>query len=66
MQDGATVEVRSAPQTPAMTARMNTFGAIRGGVLAIGVMGAVFFLGGVGHLWPGGRGWRSGRLPVAR
>ncbi|WP_244115723.1 hypothetical protein [Burkholderia cepacia] len=45
---------------------MNTFGAIRGGVLAIGVMDAVFFLGGVGHLWPGGRGWRSGRLPVAR
>ncbi|MCA8280628.1 hypothetical protein LGN21_13650 [Burkholderia cepacia] len=49
-----------------MTARMNTFGAIRGGVLAIGVMGAVFFLGGVGHLRSGVRAWRSGRLPVAR
>ncbi|AXF23826.1 DUF3592 domain-containing protein [Burkholderia pyrrocinia] len=59
--DGATVEVRYAPEAPAMTARMNTFGAIWGGMLTLGGMGAVFFLAGIGHLWPGVRAWRSGR-----
>ncbi|PXX40473.1 MULTISPECIES: DUF3592 domain-containing protein [Burkholderia] len=59
--DGATVEVRYAPEAPAMTARMNTFGAIWGGVLTFGGMGAVFLLGGVGQLWSGVRAWRSGR-----
>lgn len=61
VQDGATVEVRYAPEAPAMTARMNTFGAIWGGVLTFGVMGAVFFLAGIGHLRSGVRAWRSGR-----
>ncbi|CAG2351104.1 DUF3592 domain-containing protein [Burkholderia sola] len=66
VQDGATVEVRYAPDAPKMTARMNTFGAIWGGVLAIGAMGAVFFAVGVGQLWSGVRAWRSGRNATAR
>ncbi|MGU8077453.1 DUF3592 domain-containing protein [Burkholderia pyrrocinia] len=61
VKDGATVEVRYAPEAPAMTARMNTFGAIWGDVLTFGVMGAVFFLAGIGHLWSGVRAWHSGR-----
>jgi len=63
VQDGATVEVRYAPDAPRMTARLNTFGAIWGGVLAIGAMGAVFCAVGVAQLWPGVRAWRSGRMP---
>ncbi|NTX28834.1 DUF3592 domain-containing protein [Burkholderia pyrrocinia] len=66
VQDGAAVEVRYAPEAPAMTARMNTFGAIWGSVVTFGIMGAVFFLAGVGHLWSGVRAWRSVRNPVAR
>ncbi|KVE07680.1 DUF3592 domain-containing protein [Burkholderia anthina] len=64
VQDGATVEVRYAPDAPRMTARLNTFGAIWGGVLTIGAMGAVFFAVGVGQLWSGVRAWRSGRSRV--
>lgn len=64
--DGATVEVRYAPDAPAMTARLNTFGAIWGDVLSFGVMGTFFFGAGVGHLWIGMRTWRSGRRPAAR
>ncbi|WP_241289559.1 DUF3592 domain-containing protein [Burkholderia stabilis] len=62
VQDGATVEVRYSPDAPRMTARMNTFGAIWGGVLTLGAMGAVFFLGGAGQLWSGVRAWRSARV----
>ncbi|ALX16116.1 hypothetical protein P350_18290 [Burkholderia cepacia JBK9] len=65
-QDGATVEVRYAPDEPRMTAQLNTFGAIWGDVLIFGAMGAVFFGAGVGHLWSGVRAWRGGRQPVAR
>ncbi|MDR0243428.1 MAG: DUF3592 domain-containing protein [Burkholderia sp.] len=65
-QDGATVEVRYAPDAPTMTARLNTFGAIWGDVLIFGVMGTVFFGAGVGHLWSGVRMWRSRRNPAAR
>ncbi|MDN7429295.1 hypothetical protein CFB89_20845 [Burkholderia sp. AU16741] len=61
VEDGATVEVRYAPDAPRMTARMNTFGAIWGDALAIGGMGAVFFVAGVGQLWSGVRRWRGGR-----
>lgn len=61
VEDGATVEVRYAPDAPRMTARMNAFGAIWGDVLAFGVMGTVFFVGGVGQLRSGVRMWRSGR-----
>ncbi|WP_175968165.1 DUF3592 domain-containing protein [Burkholderia sp. BCC0322] len=61
VQDGATVEVRYTPDEPRMSARMNTFGAIWGGVLTIGGMGGVFFLGGVSQLRLGVRAWRSGR-----
>ncbi|MBN3779548.1 MULTISPECIES: DUF3592 domain-containing protein [Burkholderia] len=61
VQDGETVEVRYAPDAPHMTARMNTFGAIWGGVLIYGGMGVVFFLGGAGQLRSGVRAWRSGR-----
>nr|WP_244107134.1 DUF3592 domain-containing protein [Burkholderia sp. BCC0419] len=61
VEDGATVEVRYAPDAPEMTARLNTFGAIWGDALTIGGMGAVFFVGGVGQLWSGVRMWRSGR-----
>ncbi|OXJ30394.1 hypothetical protein CFB82_27440 [Burkholderia sp. HI2714] len=61
VEDGATVEVRYAPDAPHMTARMNTFGAIWGDALTIGGMGVVFFVGGVGQLWSGVRMWRSGR-----
>jgi hypothetical protein len=61
VEDGATVEVRYAPDAPHTTARMNTFGAIWGGVLTFGGMGAVFFLVGVGQLRSGVRAWRSGR-----
>ncbi len=49
-----------------MTARMNTFGAIRGGVLTLGFMGAVVFLAGIGHRWSGVRARRSGLIPVPR
>ncbi|KFG94470.1 hypothetical protein GQ56_0126180 [Burkholderia paludis] len=63
-QDGATVEVRYAPDAPRMTARLNTFGAIWGDVLMLGGMGAVFFGGGVGQLWAGVRAWRSRRPPA--
>ncbi|NTZ07824.1 DUF3592 domain-containing protein [Burkholderia metallica] len=66
VEDGATVEVRYAPDAPGMTARLNTFGAIWGDVLTFGVMGAVFFVGGVGQLWSGVRVWRSGRSTAAR
>ncbi|MBR7992003.1 DUF3592 domain-containing protein [Burkholderia cenocepacia] len=61
VEDGAMVEVRYAPNAPRTTARMNTFGAIWGDVLAFGVMGAVFFVGGVGQLRSGVRMWRSWR-----
>ncbi|WP_071332818.1 DUF3592 domain-containing protein [Burkholderia contaminans] len=60
-EDGATVEVRYAPDAPAMSARLNTFGAIWGDVLMIGGMGVVFFVGGLGQLRSGVRAWRSGR-----
>ncbi|WP_193100822.1 DUF3592 domain-containing protein [Burkholderia sp. Z1] len=66
VQDGATVEVRYAPDAPRTSARMNTFGAIWGTVLTLGGMGAVFFLCGIGQLWSGVRAWRGGRNPVAR
>ncbi|MGS0891526.1 DUF3592 domain-containing protein [Burkholderia stagnalis] len=59
VQDGATVEVRYAPDAPAMTARMNTFGAIWGGALTFGGMGAVFFLAGAVQAWSGLRAWRG-------
>ncbi|MEK7890814.1 DUF3592 domain-containing protein [Burkholderia contaminans] len=61
VEDRATVEVRYAPDAPHMTARMNTFGAIWGGVLTFGGMGAVFFLVGASQLRSGVRAWRSGR-----
>ncbi|WP_175950605.1 DUF3592 domain-containing protein [Burkholderia sp. BCC0405] len=61
VQDGATVEVRYTPDEPRMSARMNTFGAIWGGVLTFGGMGVAFLLGGVGQLRLGVRAWRSGR-----
>jgi hypothetical protein len=61
VEDGATVEVRYAPDAPHMTARMNTFGAIWGGVLTFGGMGVAFFLGGVSQLRSGVRAWRGGR-----
>ncbi|NIE57832.1 MULTISPECIES: DUF3592 domain-containing protein [unclassified Burkholderia] len=61
VEDGATVEVRYAPDAPHMTARMNTFGAIWGGVLTFGGMGAVFFLVGASQLRSGVRAWRGGR-----
>lgn len=60
-EDGATVEVRYAPDAPAMSARLNTFGAIWGDVLMIAGMGVVFFLGGLGQLRSGLRAWRRGR-----
>ncbi|OXI95948.1 MULTISPECIES: DUF3592 domain-containing protein [Burkholderia] len=60
-EDGATVEVRYAPDAPAMSARLNTFGAIWGDVLMIGGMGVVFFVGGLGQLRSGLREWRRGR-----
>ncbi|VWC53060.1 DUF3592 domain-containing protein [Burkholderia lata] len=63
-EDGATVEVRYAPDEPAMSARLNTFGAIWGDVLMIAGMGAAFFLGGVSELRSGVRAWRSGRKRV--
>ncbi|WP_107313485.1 DUF3592 domain-containing protein [Burkholderia metallica] len=66
VQDGASVEVRYLPDAPKMTARMNTFGGIWGGVLTFGAMGAVFFLVGVGHLRSGVRAWRGRRIPAAR
>ncbi len=66
VQDGATVEVRYAPDAPKMTARLNTFGAIWGGVLAIGAMGAVFFAVGAAQLRSGVRTWRSARNTAAR
>ncbi|KVL21653.1 MULTISPECIES: DUF3592 domain-containing protein [Burkholderia] len=61
VEDGATVEVRYAPDAPEMTARMNTFGAIWGDVLTFGAMGLVSFVVGVGQLRSGVRVWRSGR-----
>ena len=66
VEDGATVEVRYAPDAPRTTARMNTFGAIWGTVLTIGAMGMVFFAVGVGQLWSGVRASRSGRHPPVR
>ncbi|MFW2272394.1 MULTISPECIES: DUF3592 domain-containing protein [Burkholderia cepacia complex] len=66
VEDGATVEVRYAPDAPRTTARMNTFGAIWGTVLTIGAMGMVFFAVGVGQLWSGVRASRSGRTPSVR
>ncbi|NTZ83736.1 DUF3592 domain-containing protein [Burkholderia metallica] len=66
VENGATVEVRYAPDAPGVTARMNAFGAIWGGVLTFGVMGSVFFVVGVGQLWSGVRVWRSGRSTAAR
>ncbi|MBJ9968462.1 DUF3592 domain-containing protein [Burkholderia seminalis] len=66
VQDGATVEVRYAPDAPKMSARMNTFGAIWGDALTIGGMGAAFFVLGVGQLWSGVRAWRGGRRTAAR
>lgn len=51
-QDGATVEVRYAPDAPAMTARLNTFGAIWGDA-DLRRDGRRLFGAGVGHLWTG-------------
>ncbi|MPV58124.1 hypothetical protein CFB46_24510 [Burkholderia sp. HI2761] len=66
VQDGATVEVRYAPDAPRMTARIDTFGAIWGGVLTFGAMGAAFLLVGVGQLRRGVRTSRRGRNAAGR
>ncbi|RQT27851.1 DUF3592 domain-containing protein [Burkholderia contaminans] len=59
---GEAVEVRYRPAEPRMSATMNTFGALWGGAMTLGIAGTLFVLTGS---WSGVRAWRSARKPAA-